>query len=79
MTDKRSLIGRTALVSGGARGIGAAHARALHEAGAFVIVGDVLEEEGRATATARLAGSGGFSYEDSDASNDEARFAVRHG
>lgn len=48
--SERTLSGRTAIVTGGARGIGAAHARALHGAGAFVVIGDVLEAEGRATA-----------------------------
>lgn len=38
------LEGRTAIVSGGARGIGAAHVRALHEAGAHVVIADVLDD-----------------------------------
>lgn len=42
------LDGRVAVVTGGARGIGAAYVRALHLAGARVVVADVLEEEGRA-------------------------------
>jgi len=42
----RSLAGRTALVSGGARGIGAAHVRALANAGAMVVIGDVLDGPG---------------------------------
>ncbi|NKY41685.1 SDR family NAD(P)-dependent oxidoreductase [Cellulomonas septica] len=39
------LDGSVALVSGGARGLGAAYVRALHAAGAAVVVGDVLVEE----------------------------------
>jgi 3alpha(or 20beta)-hydroxysteroid dehydrogenase len=39
-----------ALISGGARGMGASHARALIEEGARVVLGDVLDEEGRALA-----------------------------
>jgi 3alpha(or 20beta)-hydroxysteroid dehydrogenase len=46
----RRLDGRVALVSGGARGIGEAHVRALAAEGAHVLVGDVLEQEGRALA-----------------------------
>lgn len=41
------LSGRVALVTGGARGIGAASARALAEAGATVVITDLLEAEGR--------------------------------
>jgi 3alpha(or 20beta)-hydroxysteroid dehydrogenase len=44
------LEGRVAIVSGGARGIGAAHVRALAAEGAHVVVGDVLEQEGAALA-----------------------------
>ncbi|WP_068071744.1 SDR family oxidoreductase [Novosphingobium lentum] len=51
-----SLKGRVAIVSGGARGIGAGCAAALAAAGAHVIVGDLLEAEGRATA-ARIGGT----------------------
>src|SRR5690606_40205131 len=45
------LTGRTALVTGGARGIGAAIVRRLHADGANVAITDVLEAEGRALAT----------------------------
>ena len=44
------LDGRVALVSGGARGLGAAYVRALHGCGASVVVGDLLDEEGSALA-----------------------------
>ncbi len=44
------LKGRKALVTGGARGIGASIAQALTEAGAAVMIGDVLADVGRATA-----------------------------
>jgi 3alpha(or 20beta)-hydroxysteroid dehydrogenase len=49
MSDAR-LAGKVALVSGGARGLGAAIVRSFIDAGARVIIGDVLESEGRAVA-----------------------------
>ena len=55
------LDGRVALVTGGARGMGEAHARALAAEGARVVVGDLLEAEGAAVA---------------DELGDGARFAV---
>ena len=48
----KSLAGRKALVTGGARGIGAAIAQALARAGASIMIADILEEAGRASAAA---------------------------
>ncbi len=45
-----ALEGRTALVTGGARGLGAAYARMLTEEGASVVIADVLDELGEALA-----------------------------
>ena len=44
------LEGKTALITGGARGQGAAHGRRLAEEGAAVILGDILEDAGEARA-----------------------------
>ncbi|GIG40939.1 SDR family oxidoreductase [Cellulomonas phragmiteti] len=44
------LDGRVALVSGGARGLGAAYVRALHGCGASVVIADLLDDEGAALA-----------------------------
>lgn len=52
-----ALSGRKALVTGGARGLGAGMARALAAAGADVVIGDVLADEGKETAR-ELRGSG---------------------
>ncbi|MEU5402867.1 glucose 1-dehydrogenase [Streptomyces sp. NPDC005963] len=46
------LGGRVALVTGGARGIGAAAVRALHEAGARVVIADVADKQGLELAAA---------------------------
>jgi 3alpha(or 20beta)-hydroxysteroid dehydrogenase len=43
--------GKVAVISGGARGMGAAHARALVGEGAKVVIGDILDDEGKALAT----------------------------
>jgi 3alpha(or 20beta)-hydroxysteroid dehydrogenase len=42
--------GKVALISGGARGMGAAHARMLVAEGAQVVIGDILDDEGTALA-----------------------------
>lgn len=54
-TDRKDLVmgrfdGQVALVSGGARGMGASHVRALVAEGAQVVIGDVLDIEGAALA-----------------------------
>jgi len=44
------LAGKVALVSGGARGMGASHVRTLVAEGAKVVFGDILDDEGKAVA-----------------------------
>ncbi len=52
------VAGKVALISGGAGGIGAATAKLLAKEGAAVVIGDILEDEGKAT-EAQIAESGG--------------------
>ena len=52
------LTGRKALVTGGARGLGAGMAEALARAGAAVVIGDIREDLGQATVDA-IKKSGG--------------------
>jgi 3alpha(or 20beta)-hydroxysteroid dehydrogenase len=49
--DPMSLDGKTALITGAARGQGAAHARMLAARGARVVLTDLLEAEGKAVAS----------------------------
>jgi 2-deoxy-D-gluconate 3-dehydrogenase len=48
--DSFNLAGRTGIVTGASRGIGAALARALCEAGANVVIADILEDKVQETA-----------------------------
>jgi len=52
------LAGKVALISGGARGMGAAEARMFAREGAQVVIGDVLEAEGRGV-EAEITAKGG--------------------
>lgn len=62
------LTGRVALITGGARGMGKAHARHFVAEGARVVVGDVLDERGQAVA-ARL-GPGACRYVHHDVTSE---------
>ncbi|MFI1712464.1 glucose 1-dehydrogenase [Streptomyces litmocidini] len=66
MTDLR---GRTVIVTGGARGIGAETGRVAVESGARVVLTDVREEEGRAAAR-RLGGHARFVRHDVTSEDD---------
>ncbi|ORZ01140.1 hypothetical protein BCR43DRAFT_486444 [Syncephalastrum racemosum] len=50
MTESSEFSGKVAVITGGSRGIGKAVAAALVARGAHVVIGDVLDEEGEATA-----------------------------
>jgi NAD(P)-dependent dehydrogenase (short-subunit alcohol dehydrogenase family) len=49
------LAGKVALISGGARGMGAAEGRLFAREGAQVVLGDVLDAEGKQVADAITA------------------------
>ena len=54
--------GKVALISGGARGMGAAEARMFAAEGAAVVIGDILDDEGEAEAGNILADGGQCAY-----------------
>ena len=61
----------SALVTGGARGIGAAIATALANAGASVMIADILEERGRETAAALSQSGAKSEFVKLDVTDDE--------
>jgi 3alpha(or 20beta)-hydroxysteroid dehydrogenase len=73
----RRLTGRIALITGGARGQGAAHARRLGAEGAVVFIADVLDAEGERTATALRAAGLDVTYVHLDVSSAEQWETVR--
>lgn len=70
------LAGRVAVVTGGARGIGRATARMLAEAGAAVVVTDVIDDEGEALADELRADGLAADYRHLDAADEAAWSAV---
>ena len=69
--NKLELEGRVALVSGGARGLGAGMAAALARAGATVMIADVLTTLGKETADALVAGGARAGFVALDVTRDE--------
>jgi 3-oxoacyl-[acyl-carrier protein] reductase len=69
---------RVVIITGGGRGIGAATARVIAAKGGTVVVGDMLEAEGEATAAAILAAGGDAVFVRTDISKaaDSARLAA---
>jgi 3alpha(or 20beta)-hydroxysteroid dehydrogenase len=65
------LDGRVALITGGSRGIGAAHARLMAAEGATVVIADVLDDEGSA-----LASEIGGTYHRLDVTDESAWASV---
>jgi NAD(P)-dependent dehydrogenase (short-subunit alcohol dehydrogenase family) len=70
------LQGKVAIVTGGARGIGNASARALVHAGAAVVITDVLDDEGEAFAGQLRADGANARYAHLDVSSEEQWRAV---
>jgi 3alpha(or 20beta)-hydroxysteroid dehydrogenase len=69
--NKFDLSGRKALVTGGARGLGEGMAQALAQAGASVMIGDVLASLGRDTAGRLSAGGAKVGFVPLDVTKDE--------
>lgn len=65
------LEGRTALVVGAARGMGEATARLFHAEGAKVVLGDVLDAEGKAVADELGGADGGAVYVHLDVTSED--------
>ncbi len=65
------LAGKTAIISGAARGMGAAHARRFVAEGAKVVLGDILDAEGEALA-AELGASARYVHMDVTSPDDWA-------
>ena len=73
--------GKVALISGGARGMGASEARMFAAEGASVVIGDILDEEGESTAADVRAAGGQCLYRHLDVTsetdwNDAVGFAL---
>ncbi|HTQ22121.1 glucose 1-dehydrogenase [Mycobacterium sp.] len=66
---------KVALISGGARGMGASHARLLISEGATVVIGDILDDEGRALVS-ELGGAARYVHLDVTQPSDWAAAAA---
>src|SRR5262249_16484077 len=70
--DMGRLDGKVALISGGARGQGAAEARLFTREGAQVVFGDILDTEGQQVEAAIRAAGGAATYVHLDVTNDNS-------
>lgn len=70
------LAGKVAVISGGARGQGLSHARIFAREGAQVLLGDVLDDEGRAAADALRAEGLDVDYAHLDVTSEADWFAA---
>ncbi|MGA2010176.1 MAG: SDR family NAD(P)-dependent oxidoreductase, partial [Solirubrobacteraceae bacterium] len=70
------VAGKIALVTGAARGMGAAHARALAREGAVVAIADIAREPGEALAAEVRRAGGTASYHDLNVTEPSAWRAV---
>jgi 3alpha(or 20beta)-hydroxysteroid dehydrogenase len=66
------LENKVALISGGARGQGAAEARLFAREGAKVVIGDILEEEGRKVEAEITEGGGQCLFVRLDVASEES-------
>jgi NAD(P)-dependent dehydrogenase (short-subunit alcohol dehydrogenase family) len=66
------LAGKVALITGAARGMGAAHARALTREGAKVAIADIATEPGERLAAELREAGGACSYHDHDVTDPRA-------
>ena len=66
------LTGRKALVTGGARGLGEGMARALARAGAAVVIADIREDLGKATASSLRESGANAEFVALDVTSDES-------
>ena len=72
MTASERVAGKSAIVTGGASGIGLAAAQTLAREGAAVMIADISVEAGRSAAAEIVAGSGRAAFQFTDVSHPES-------